>query len=76
MNHAAFLSLYADLLMRWEGADSECRIGMNIQEWKRKLKGAEPDGWCVPDVRCEICHRVLIDFGEIWKSRRPEATYY
>lgn len=49
---------------------------MDIEEWKKKLEGAEPDGWCAADVRCEICHRVLTDFGEILKVRRPEATYY
>ena len=50
---------------------------MDIEEWKQKLEGAERDGWCDLGVRCEICHRAfLIDFGEILKVRRPEATYY
>lgn len=50
---------------------------MDIEEWKKKVEGAEGDGWCAPGVSCEICHGAfLINFGEILKVRRPEATYY
>ena len=30
---------------------------MDIEEWKEKLEGAEPDGWCNPGVPCQICQK-------------------
>lgn len=49
---------------------------MYIEEWKQKLEGAEGDGWCDAEVRCEICHRDPIGLVEILKVRRPGVTYY
>ena len=53
---------------------------MDIEEWKRKLEGAEPDGWCNLDVPCQICRRasasVLIELVEILKVQRSGVTYF
>lgn len=33
---------------------------MDIEEWKKKVEGAEGDGWCAPGVSCEICHGAFL----------------
>jgi hypothetical protein len=57
---------------------SQCELHeLDIEEWKRNLEGAEPDGWCNPGVRCEACGKAYqIKLVEIFKIRGASETRY